>query len=402
MSKIVCPYCFETFEQRDAMFRCTNSLGCAKVKDPALTKYWKAAPEEGCSFKPGFSLGSMLGGVPKSAKCPQCNHDTSSLVCPHCHNQLPRRLVEKKGYIISIIGATSSGKTNYIATLINQLQANGIHLNHVGVMLSTIAPTSRTEKIEGRDVEVNSITRYELDFYNPVFVKKTCPAQTAVGEGRSKYPIIVELSQKNKAPIHLVFYDTAGENFNIPRNIEANVQYMLRSDAFIFLLDTAEIPFVRDRLHKGAVKLRYDAIVTSVKDFFVGRPDSSKFFKKPIAFAFNKIDLILKNQALFNDSSISNMTWENNSSFLDGSGVNISEMDSISNGIKAALCECWGESNFVISMENTYQNLKFFGVSGLGEDPALDKKISNLRPYRVLDPLVWILNEFDYSLPVCK
>lgn len=398
MSKIVCPYCFETFDQSDVMFRCT----CAKVKDPALTKYWGVALEEGFSFKPGFSLGNILGGVPKSAKCPKCNRATSSLVCPHCHNQLPRQLVEKKGYIISIIGSTSSGKTSYIATLINQLQANGIHLDHVGVMLSTIAPTSRIENIDKRDVEVNSITRYELDFYNYIFAKKTCPPQTAVGEGRSKYPIIVELSQKNKTPLHLVFYDTAGENFNIARNIEANVQYMLRSDAFIFLLDTAEIPFVRDRLNKGPVKLKYDAIVNSVKDFFEGHPDSRKFFKKPIAFTFNKIDLILKNQELFRDSSISNMTWENNSSFLDGSGVNMSEMDSISNGIKSALCECWGESNFVVSMESFYKNLKFFGVSGLGEDPALDDKITNLRPYRVLDPLVWILNEFNYSLPIYK
>ena len=159
---------------------------------------------------------------------------------------------------------------------------------------------------------------------------------------------------------------------------------------------------IRDRLNKGPVKLKYDAIVNSVKDFFEGHPDSRKFFKKPIAFTFNKIDLILKNQELFRDSSISNMTWENNSSFLDGSGVNISEMDSISNGIKSALCECWGESNFVVSMESFYKNLKFFGVSGLGEDPALDKKITNLRPYRVLDPLVWILNEFNYSLPIYK
>lgn len=397
MSKIVCPYCFETFDQSDVMFRCT----CAKVKDPALTKYWKAAPEEGFSFKPGFSFGNILGGVPKSAKCPKCNHETSSLVCPNCHNQLPRRLVEKKGYIISIIGSTSSGKTNYIATLINQLQANGIHLDHVGVMLSTIAPTSQLIKIDEREVEVNSITRYELDFYNYVFAKKTCPPQTAVGEGRSKYPIIVELSQKNKTPLHLVFYDTAGENFNIARNIEANVQYMLRSDAFIFLLDTAEIPFVRDRLNKGPVKLKYDAIVDSVISFFDEKPDLRKFFKKPIAFTFNKIDLILKNQELFRDSSISNMTWENNSSFLDGSGVNLSEMDSISKSIESALCECWGESNFVTKMKNYYKKYKFFGVSGLGEDPELDK-ITNLRPYRVLDPLVWILNEFNYSLPIYK
>lgn len=401
MSKIVCPYCFETFDQSNVMFRCTNSLGCAKVKDSALAKYWKAAPEEGFSFKPGFSFGNILGGVPKSAKCPKCNHETSSLVCPHCHNQLPRRLVEKKGYIISIIGSTSSGKTNYIATLINQLQANGIHLDHVGVMLSTIAPTSQLIKIDEREVEVNSITRYELDFYNYVFAKKTCAPQTAVGEGRSKYPIIVELKQQNKTPIHLVFYDTAGENFNIARNIEANVQYMLRSDAFIFLLDTAEIPFVRDRLNKGPVKLKYDAIVDSVISFFDEKPDLRKFFKKPIAFTFNKIDLILKNQELFRDSSISNMTWENNSSFLDGSGVNLSEMDSISKSIESALCECWGESNFVTKMKNHYKKYKFFGVSGLGEDPELDK-ITNLRPYRVLDPLVWILNEFNYSLPIYK
>lgn len=404
MSKIVCPYCFELFDQSEVMFRCSNVLGCTKVEDTALVKYWKGGvPMEGLSFKPKTSfLSSIFGGVPRSAKCPKCNHETVSLICPHCHNQLPRRLVERKGCIISIIGARSSGKTNYIATLINQLQANGIHLNNMGVMLSTIAPTSIMHRWKNADREMNSVSRYEEDFFDPVYMKKICPEQTQVGEGRSKYPIIVELSQKNKPPLHLVFYDTAGENFNMPRNIAANVQYMLRSDAFIFLLDTAEIPFIRERLNKGYTQQPFDSIVATVKDFFDAHPDSKEFFKKPIAFTFNKIDLILKNQELFRDSSIPGMTWESNSSYLDGMGVNLAEIDSISDGLKSALCNCWGESNFVTSMENSYKNLKFFGVSGLGEDPPVSKKITNLRPYRVLDPLVWILSEFNYSLPIVK
>ena len=42
--------------------------------------------------------------------------------------------------------------------------------------------------------------------------------------------------------------------------------------------------------------------------------------------------------------------------------------------------------------------MKFFGFSALGKNPGLDNHITDIHPYRVLDPLVWILDQFKYPL----
>ncbi len=402
MSKIVCPYCFDTFNQNELMFRCCNN-NCKKEQDEALAEFWlgnkKEDMKEAHFFEAPFSFGSsILGNVPTSAKCPNCKKETSTLICPTCHSTLPRQFVEHKGHIISIVGARSSGKTNYIATFINTLRRTGWIIRDMGVNIETTPP-----HMQGK-VPKNSNQRYIDDFFEPVYKRGECPAPTKKDDDSSKYPVIISLKPPKKDPLYLVFYDTAGENFDEQQNIANNVQYILQSDAFIFILDTERVPFVRERLQKAPVPARelFDSIVSPVKDFFDNRPDGKRFFSKPIAFTFNKIDLILKNPELFSDSSIPNMSWESNSSYLDGTGVRLSEMDSISDGLKAALYDCWGEGNFVKSMENSFTNMKFFGVAGLGDDPQLDRKITNLRPYRVLDPLVWILHQFNYSLPIVK
>ena len=120
-----------------------------------------------------------------------------------------------------------------------------------------------------------------------------------------------------------------------------------------------------------------------------------------MALVFSKIDAILKNEDLFQNTSIPGMSIERNSSFLDGSGVNLSDIDSVSDGIRAGLAS-WNEHNFINSMENHYKNVKYFGISALGGMPDHTGNINNLRPYRVLDPLVWILHQFKYSLPIVK
>ena len=101
------------------------------------------------------------------------------------------------------------------------------------------------------------------------------------------------------------------------------------------------------------------------------------------------------------DTSIAGMSMESNSSFLSGSGVSLSEFDSISNSLQGALM-AWDESNFVSTIRNNYKNAKYFGISALGGQPDTANKIQKVRPYRVLDPLVWILSQFKYSLQINK
>lgn len=401
MSKIVCPYCFDTFERNEVMFRCSNELECKKGDDPELRKFWgekQQIPHQCPSFKPKLSFGSLFGSMPESAKCPQCGKKSYLVICPHCHNRIPKRMVKEKGYIISIIGAVNSGKTIYIATLINELFRYGHFLGNIGTTASAVA------SIDG----FNTHKRYEEDFFNVVYKGSKLPGNTNPNEVKNKIPLIYELGQQGKPPIYLVFYDTAGENFNVLKNIASNVKFLNQSDAVIFLLDTFSIPYVHDKLKApmglSDIKDRYDKIISNLITHFEegNRHIRDAHYKKPMALVFSKIDVILKNDELFQNTAIPGMSIERNSSFLDGSGVNLSDIDSISDGIRAGL-NSWNEQNFINSMENHYKNVKYFGISALGGMPDIkQQRIINLRPYRVLDPLVWILHQFKYSLPIVK
>lgn len=397
MSKIVCPYCFDTFERNEVMFRCSNESGCKKEVDLELNKFWGNAPYECPSFKPKFSFGGLFGSMPEGAKCPQCGKKTYLVICPHCHNRIPKHMVKEKGYIISIIGARSSGKTIYITTLINELIHYGYCLGDIGVIASAVA----------NEPENNTQARYERDFFNIMYKKNKCPIQTDPNEPKNRVPLIYELGQRGKSPIYLVFYDTAGENFADPKNIASNVKFLNQSDAVIFLLDTFSIPYVHDKLKAqmglSDIKLRYDKIISNLITHFEEGDTRIRDaqYKKPMALVFSKIDAILKNEELFQSTAIPGMSIERNSSFLDGGGVNLSDIDSISDGIRAGLYS-WNERNFIIGMESHYKNVKYFGISALGGMPDKTGSINNLRPYRVLDPLVWILHQFKYSLPIVK
>lgn len=397
MNKIVCPHCFETFERSEVMFRCTNPR-CKQTEDAVQTRFYGGTTPRlnFPAFQGKGGFGSIFGKMPEYGVCPECGDKSYTVICPYCHNRVPKQMVKNKGYIISIIGARSSGKTNYITTLINELMHNGQNLGNIGTVAS--AASDRPED--------NTQQRYINKFYNVMYRNKELPAGTSISDD-NKIPLIYELGQKGKTPIYLVFYDTAGENFNDYNKIAENVSYIKHSDAILFVLDTFCIPYVNEKFSQAGIKLQmenpFDMIVSNLMAYFndqVDEPTRKEHQKKPMALTFSKIDTILNNEQIFENCSIPGMSLMRNSSFLDGSGVNLDDINSMSEGLRAAL-EAWGESNFVNSIERFYSNVKYFGISALGGMPE-NGKIVNLRPYRVLDPLVWILHEFNYSLPITK
>lgn len=390
MAKIVCPYCFRDFNRSDVMFRCNND-NCENIKDDSLSEFWGQERK----IQPAFSnnLGTfarLLDKMPNSATCPSCNRESYSVICPHCHNRIPKPMVEKKGYIISIIGARSSGKTNYITVLIDQLMMHGEKLGELGIMASGISDDSKD----------NTQNRYANDFYNVLFKRKELPPQTQVGDKKSKVPLIYTIHNKNVPPLYLVFYDTAGENFNERKNIENNVRFLDESDAVIFLFDTFAIPYVHEKLNlKQDIELEYDVILANIIEHFTdgNKEKAAKHFKKPMALAFSKIDAILQNADAFADTSIPGMSLDQNSPYLQGNGVSMSDIDGMSDGIRTAL-KLWKQGNFINNVEANYKNLKYFGFSALGSAPNDDGTVTSINPYRVLDPLVWILDQFKYPL----
>ena len=397
MSKVVCPFCFEQFERSEVEFRCGNVGRCTLEKDQVLERFWGGDDPKpvGIPILPKRSFfRSIMGQCPDFAICPKCGEKSYLTICPHCHNRIPKEMVKKKGFIISIIGARGSGKTIYITTLINELMRHGCNLGDMGITAANVTD----------DPKNNTQQRYERDFFDELYRKKKCPGQTGITDRKSRIPLIYELSNPQKKSAYLVFYDTAGENFVDIKYIAENVKFLKESDAIIFLLDTFAVPYVHDKLGiKEDIKIRYNLIIDNLLTYFKeGDPTiRDAHFQKPMALVFSKIDAILTNEDKFEDTSIAGMSISNNSNYLDGSPILLSDFNSISASIQGAL-SMWKENNFVTTINNHYKNAKYFGISALGGQPTPSQNISEVKPYRVLDPLVWILHELGYSLPIKK
>jgi hypothetical protein len=174
------------------------------------------------------------------------------------------------------------------------------------------------------------------------------------------------------------------------------------------LLDTFCIDDVRDRL-SAKLKLdeketNYNAIINTIVAYFDEQPNKTDYYKKPLALTFSKIDAIVTNEDEFSDARLPNFNINANSQYFSDRAYDLGEVESIDMGIKAGL-ESWGERHFIDNINAPIHfdgKAKFFGISALGNMPTSENTVKNIKPFRVLDPLIWILYRLNFPLPIKK
>ncbi|MBQ7494289.1 MAG: 50S ribosome-binding GTPase [Bacteroidaceae bacterium] len=407
MAEVVCPYCFKTFKQKEVMFRCKNSTCPGIDDDEILMKHWEQykiqVPKKSPAIRPRTSF---FSGTPKEATCPSCKQETYWMICPHCHNRIDNEMVLNPGKIISIVGSRNSGKTVYITALIEQLKRYGHKMGQLGIMESTVA--------DDRDA-ITSI-RFKKDFLTPLFKEGQCPDGTKVMDKYREVPLIYTINQAGRPPLHLVLYDTAGENFKEGNeaNIQNNLRFLSKSDAVIFLFDITNIPDILEKLVECG--LNFEEAEHDVQQVVASLSNQKEIKERllniPKAVVFNKIDLYL-DYLTESMGEISDLRKGVNSSFIDGHGINMDVIDGASDALQKALIDgMWGSEGAQLwinfpkkakSDKDTDPLVHLFGVSALGKNPV-DRQVldaqgkPDVKPYRVLDPLVWILYKLGYKL----
>ena len=433
-SDIVCPYCFHKFSRKKAQYQCTNneekytqrssrsnntddgdySLAemtfneeegqqesdrirvCPKDQDEKYNNHWHFGIKE---INHIFSHKGFFGGPPKSAKCDRCGAESSRFVCPNCHNWLPTDMIIYGSRIISVIGAQSSGKTTYITSLYHELRKYGYR------MRLTISPKDESPRNDYRTTV--KIQRLQTRLFDSLQQLDKTPVD------ENPVPLIFELTQskdinrpsKNDKHIYLVFYDTAGESFENQEEILRTATYLQESSAVILLLDPFSVRALRRDIlgagyDEGDLKSDPARVVSSLLSY--AKSDSkriSKLRNKPIAVTFSKIDAVVKGlESTGNNYSIHGLDLERNSSILKTGVFDMTDTDQISEGLIEICRERWELGGLVSDIFTTFGNTHFFGVSSLGGDiQTLDK----IRPYRVLDPLIWILSQIrGFDIPI--
>jgi WD40 repeat protein len=381
MRQQVCPYCFEKLSPTEETFRCTNPnpTRCGTEQDEVLQAYLRlpTAP----AMPRAFNESSDGGQLPTSAVCKKCNAKTTKVLCGHCHNELPNQFRSTDSFTVAFIGAKDSGKSHYIAVLINELT------HRVGPSLSA--------SLDAMDEQ--TIRRYKEDFRRHIYeLSEVIPGtRSSRADVNVRYPLVYKLSverqrrwQKNLMVTSMVFFDTAGEDLDKVDVMSTEAKYIVNSDAIIFLLDPLQIQAVRSRLD-GSVPL---PDVNTNPEEIIGRVARlvrearairlKDKIDTPVALVFSKIDMV---RGLVDSGSCIHRASRHDGYFDQV------DADEINESMRAYVAE-WVGGGLDTFLKHNFTNFHYFGASALGSPPDTGGRIAlGVAPFRVEDPLLWIL-----------
>lgn len=397
--KVTCPYCFQSFDSSEVMLRCCNPR-CKTETDSVFKDFWESIAPDTIEEEQKHVYHIRKKWFSKDMSCDLCGAKNYLYVCPHCHNELPLKLVEEGADIISVIGGPQSGKSHYIIALLHELRENGFEiglnatLQQVGHNKAWHTETMYKRAIDKLNNQQTVLDKTEINSFSLpwiIRIDSTDPLK------RGK--------QDAKKSVFLVFYDTAGENFSDPEEIKKNANYLQQSKAVIVLFDTLSIPQIKNILENNNedtsvadAATPFSTTWTALDNFI--QNDNEHLKDKPFAFVLSKFDVVLSHSEDLNFKIQSFIDGRGNyidKSYINGKHkFNVHQIESAHEVISNALSDrnIWKQPKYPRTVEEYWgDNGRFFGMSALGSSPdgAMIKE-GGIQPYRVMDPLLWIMS----------
>ncbi|MGW4423124.1 TRAFAC clade GTPase domain-containing protein [Streptosporangium sp. NPDC004631] len=379
---ITCPYCFVKTPSKRIAFRCLGTTGrtagCAPVPDQALGVF------RGGSTVPALPPVFAVRRPGRRAVCPTCSRETAWRVCPSCHSRLSAEYCANPGKIVALVGAKHAGKSTYIAVLIHEL------MNRVGEELnSSLVPC-----------DDRTIERYKQDFARPLYGERKLLVSTQSSANAPRDPLVYLFTRtlggrlrSRTASLTLVLFDTAGEDLRQREISELHLRYLNAADAVIFLLDPLELPGAQTAL-SGAARERggtlADDLMSDPADVVVRvtemlRKRSGGRLAIPVAVALSKIDEM--RESMERQSALHRTRDQIGA-------LDLNDREAVDEQVRALLYQ-WQAGMVDRYLNQQYTDYALFGLSSLGAVPEGETVArSGIRPYRVEDPLLWLLYRF--------
>ncbi|MFD6680165.1 hypothetical protein [Micromonospora parva] len=387
MTTLSCPYCYGKIDPRGPWFRCTGRR--SPGKEPCKPQRDEAREQE-LGIKelvlPSFAGPRRTLRPVDAAPCPHCGSESAVKVCPHCHSRLPAAFGEGRSPLIAMAGARRTGKSVYLKVLSHQLRRG------MGQRF-------------GADVRLEGDGQFRpatgggdsLDPAGALFPDGGLYQKTAQAPGGRREPIVFAWRQNHRVKGYqttfLSFFDTAGEDLFDQETVD-NLGYLGAADALILILDPFTIPQARDR-----IRLPESAIDASANTIDVvnrvtenlrisHRLGGRRNIPIPVAVVFAKIDAFF--DVLGADHPLVRRP-EPGPHYDERAGRETHEH-------VRALLHDWGADDIDTHLIHNYRNYRYFAVSSLGTEPDYDANRVDARgvqPFRVDEPLLWLLSEFN-------
>jgi hypothetical protein len=356
-TSVICPSCLAQFPASELRFA-TEAGEVLPARRGVLSRLTGAAPRAPLDAR----------GRPLQRK-----------LCPAGH-VLPFTAGLQESLLIGLIGARFSGKSHYIASLVNRLQGQA----GSDFRASLLPLTPETDE------------RYRHDFYDPLFGKGVeLPATVGAPP-----PLIYDLRLDARLTagagprgVTLALYDTAGENLVSQDAVEQMLRYLELAAGLIVLVDPLQVPALREAL-PGAARLpepdplaEPSAILGRVLQLLEkGRALSeSGPVSTPVAVVLTKCD-VLRDAGLIDPSRLWNMESRHIGRFSDDEHEDMS-------GMMAECLRRWSLPTF-LTVSLRFARHAFFGASATGcSSNQATRRYRFISPWRVEDPLLWLLAE---------
>ena len=369
----VCPYCFDDYDLRQVHWRCSdlNGVHCKFEPDTILGEY-RGRPTEPMAHT--FEVKGHAWWPRRTARCPN-GQLTRTRICPHCHNTLPHNVEQVSDDIVGIYGARQSGKTQYIATVVDSLG---------------------DEVLPAMDLQLCALSeetiRRRRAMHARLWGELRCLEFTRIAPNAD--PLMFGVRGAGKFRQNLILYDTAGEAFGT--NLEKrDTLYLLRARGLAILLDPFQIPVVRQVLGSQGVEMPplvergpAELVAQFVRDYMRVTPQGrGRRIDIPVALTVTKIDALLKGGLLDKSHPVASPAR------YDG-GFHVKEHAQVAGYMREKLLE-WEQAQLVKTVDLYFRDHTFCGVSALGQNPrrlesdmVLDREPA---PLRVADPFIWLL-----------
>ena len=364
MANFMCPFCYNSYAQKAILYVCPD---CGKEAPPVGREPIKCV-QSGC------------GGL------------ATNRVCPSCTNIIPTIALQTPNLRFSMVGISTSGKTNYITVMLEELMNNS---------RLRLAMGSQTNETKDHHKE-NRRLMYEERTALPATNRGEAPPQIWYISNLAKQK--TGLFSGSTVPKYTFsIYDGAGENY---RDMEpTEIRYIKSSEAFIITLDPLILKGVQDYVDPEVVRVNYKAgaehvnsteIVQNLVNYLKnikGIP-ADKPLKIPVAIVLTKFDTIMAH------SSFNNTLVKKASSCIRNGLVSMEEFNQVHGEIENWLLEI-KELNFLNELEASFssrnwrgkvtKHYKFFAVSSFGATPTEEGTVvQKIQPHRVLDPMLWL------------
>lgn len=363
MATTTCPYCWSTHQVNELHRRCGER--CAQQSAT-------------------FPVRELTKG-----RCPHGELPQARRTCPTCGKDLLREYIDGGGRNIAVIGSADSGKSTWVGVLVHQLQRGQVAERFAGMSLGLLGETSRN--------------RYQRDFEQPLFREGRTLRPTSSARVSSPEPLMFSLRFPHRsrllgstriAPVVTVFYDTAGEDVARAAAMDQLISYLDAAEGIVLLLDPLQMPKVRELVNADQLP---GSKTTFTDQLFVvsrlgellrerSRGSVNKRLTTPLAIALTKLDL-------FRDTLVPESPLRRPSrhlgSYDEDDGVDVHQE------IRGWLDQ-WYDPAFDRTVANTFKVHRYFAFSALGDAPIDGNRLSpsGVHPYRLEDPMLWLLARF--------